>query len=76
MKQRGDEVLVFLSKCTQLRNAEVFLVEAPASELHVAASRSRVGILHLDQSIPPAFGQYGCLQVDAINAKAMKLLKG
>ncbi len=32
-EQLGDEVLVLLSHRAQLRNAEILLVEAPASEL-------------------------------------------
>jgi hypothetical protein len=34
--QGGDEVLVFLAEGAELRDAEVFLIEAPAGELRVA----------------------------------------
>ena len=71
----GDEVLVLLSKCAQLSDAEIFLVEAPASELQSATSCGRVGVLHFDQSIPSALRQRGSLQVDAIDTKAMKLFE-
>ncbi len=47
----GD-VLVLLPQRAQLRNAEVLLVEAPAGELQPATGSGRVGVLHLDQSIP------------------------
>ncbi len=35
----------------------------------------RVGVLHLDQPIPPALRQHRCLQVDAIDPEAVKLFE-
>jgi hypothetical protein len=67
--------LILLAKCAQLRHAEVLFAEAPASKLKASAQVSRINVLHLNQSIPPALRQHRRLQVDAVDAEAMKLFE-
>ena len=51
-----------LSERHQLRETEVFLVEAPASEARLAGRRRSVGVRHFDQSVAPAVRQGGGLK--------------
>jgi hypothetical protein len=54
--QRVYEVLVFLSEGAQLRDTQVFLVEAPSDELRFSRWGGRVLVLHFDQAIAPSVG--------------------
>src|SRR5262249_52758950 len=74
-EQFGDEVLVFLPERAQLGGAQVFLVEAPAGEWLPSAGPGCVGVLDLDQPVPPAFRKRGRFQVDAVDAKAVKFFE-
>src|SRR5688500_11380753 len=70
--QGRDEVLVLLAEGAKLRDAEVFLVEAPAGELRLASWRRGVRVLDLDQAIPPSLRKRRCLHINAVDAEAMK----
>jgi len=74
--QGGDEVAVLLSERAELRDAEVFLVEAPPGELWLAGGCSGVGVLHSDETIAPARRQRAGVEVDAVDAEAVELLEG
>jgi hypothetical protein len=47
VEERRDEVLVLLAERAEFRYAEVFFVEAPASELACPGGRRGVGVLDL-----------------------------
>lgn len=75
IKQGADEVDVLLAKGDQLGDAEVLLVQAPTGEAGLAGRRRGVGVLHLHETVAPAFWQDGRGEVDAIDAETVELLE-
>ena len=51
-----DEILVFLPEGAQLRDTQVFFVEAPSDELRFSRWGGCVLVLYFDQAIAPSVG--------------------
>src|SRR6266498_1597944 len=74
-EQRCHEVLIFFAEGTQLRDAQVLLVEAPSGVLRLAGGCGGVRVLDFDQPAAPAMRQDGSLQVYPVDAEAVLLLE-
>lgn len=70
-EQGSDEVAVLLSQRTQLRDAKILFVEAPACELWLSGGWGGVGVLQPDQPVAPTHGEHCGLQIDSVNAETM-----
>ena len=75
LEQRRHEVLIFLAKGAQLRDAQVLLVETPSGVLRLARRRRGVRVLDSDQPVAPTMWQDGSLQVYTVNAEAVLFLE-
>jgi len=73
--QGPDEVEVLLPVGAQLRHAQVFRLQAPADELRPPRRRRRIRVLDPHQPVPPPGRQDRRVEVDAIDAEPVLLLK-
>ncbi|HET7387189.1 MAG TPA: hypothetical protein VFJ19_11070 [Nocardioidaceae bacterium] len=75
VEEDSDEVAVLVAEGAELGDAEVLLVEAPASETGLPRRRGAVGVLHLHDPVAPAFGKDRGIEADAVDAEAVLCLE-